>query len=93
VHLNPHSLSILDKNHSHNIELARRQYSGNAHGLIKGIGMVNYIYFNPGTGQYWILDYRIYDPDGDGKRKLDHVKEMGSSICVTVKSDALIFAK
>jgi len=32
---------ILDKNHSHRIDLVRRQYSGNAHGLIKGIGMVN----------------------------------------------------
>lgn len=68
--------SILDKNHSHNIELVRRQYSGNAHGLIKGIGMVNCLYVNPDSGQYWIVDYRIYDPDGDGKSKLDHVQEM-----------------
>ena len=36
--------SILDKNHSHSIELVRRQYSGNAHGLIKGISMVNCLY-------------------------------------------------
>lgn len=68
--------SILDKNHSHSIELVRRQYSGNAHGLIKGIGMVNCLYVNPDSGQYWIVDYRIYDPDGDGKTKLDHVQEM-----------------
>jgi len=68
--------SILDKNHSRSIDLVRRQYSGNAHGLIKGIGMVNCLYVNPLSGQYWILDYRIYDPDGDGKTKLDHVKEM-----------------
>lgn len=68
--------SILDKNHSCSIDLVRRQYSGNAHGLIKGIGMVNCLYVNPHSGQYWILDYRIYDPDGDGKTKLDHVKEM-----------------
>ena len=38
--------------------------------------MVNCLYVNPDTGQYWIVDYRIYDPDGDGKTKLDHVKEM-----------------
>jgi hypothetical protein len=68
--------SILDKNHSHSIELVRRQYSGNAHDLIKGIGMVNCLYVNPDSGQYWIVDYRIYDPDGDGKTKLDHVQEM-----------------
>lgn len=68
--------SVLDKNHSHSIEMVRRQYSGNAHGLIKGIGMVNCLYVNPDSGQYWIVDYRIFDPDGDGKTKPDHVKEM-----------------
>ena len=72
--------SILDKNHSHRIELVRRQYSGNAHGLIKGIGMINCLYVNPDSGQYWIVDYRIYDPDTDGKTKLDHVKEMLTSL-------------
>ena len=68
--------TILDKNHSHSIELVRRQYSGNAHGIIKGIGMVNCLYVNPDNGQYWIVDYRIFNPDGDGKSKLDHVEEM-----------------
>ncbi len=68
--------SVLDKNHSHSIEMVRRQYSGNAHGVIKGIGMVNCLYVNPDSGQYWIVDYRLYDPDGDGKTKLDHVKDM-----------------
>ena len=68
--------SVLDKNHSHSIEMVRRQYSGNAHGVIKGIGMVNCLYVNPDTGQYWIVDYRIFEPDGDGKTKLDHVQDM-----------------
>ena len=68
--------TVLDKNHSHSIELVHRQYSGNKHGIIKGIGMVNCLYVNPDTGQYWILDYRIFDPDGDGKSKIDHVKDM-----------------
>lgn len=68
--------SILDKNHSHKIELVKLQYSGNAHGLIKGIGMVNCLYVNPDSGQYWIIDYRIYDDATDGKTKLDHVREM-----------------
>lgn len=77
--------SILDKNHSHSIELVRRQYSGNAHGLIKGIGMINCLYINPDSGQYWVLDYRLYDPDGDGKSKLDHVKEMLD--CLVAKRD------
>ena len=68
--------SVLDENYSHKIELVKLQYSGNAHGLINGIGMVNCLYVNPDSGQYWIVDYRIYDPDKDGKTKLDHVREM-----------------
>ena len=68
--------SMLDKNHSHSIEWVRCQYGGNAHGLTKGIGMINCLYVNPDTGQYWIVDYRIYDPEGDGKSKIDHVQEM-----------------
>lgn len=68
--------TVLDKNFSHRIELVRRQYSGNAHGLIKGIGVVNCVYVNPDIDAYWIIDFRLYDPDGDGKTKLDHVQEM-----------------
>lgn len=68
--------TVLDKNFSHQIELVRLQFSGNAHGLIKGIGLVNCVYVNPETGQYWVIDYRIYDPDRDGKSKLDHVQDM-----------------
>jgi hypothetical protein len=79
--------SILDKNHSHNIELVRRQYSGNAHGLIKGIGMVNCLYVNPDTEQYWIVDYRIFDPEGDKKTKLDHVQEMLQNVVDSKKID------
>ncbi|NJO16451.1 MAG: transposase [Thioploca sp.] len=68
--------TVADKNFSHEIELVRRQYSGNAHGVIKGIGIVTCVYVNPKLDQFWIIDYRIYDPDGDGKTKLDHVQEM-----------------
>lgn len=68
--------TVADKDSSYRIELVRRQYSGNAHGLIKGIGIVNCVYVNPETDQYWVIDYRIYDPDGDGKSKLDHVRDM-----------------
>jgi hypothetical protein len=80
--------SVLDKKHSHNIELVRRQYSGNAHGLVKGIGMVNCLYVNPESGQYWVVDDRIFDPSGDGKTKLDHVREM---LIAAVAAKALHF--
>ena len=54
----------------------RRQYSGNEHRVIRGIGLISCIYFHPETGHYSVIDYRIYAPDGDGKTKLDHVADM-----------------
>ena len=68
--------TVLDKSHSKHIDLVRRQYSGNAKSVIRGIGVVNCVYVNPETQQFWVIDYRIYDPGGDNKSKLDHVKEM-----------------
>jgi DDE superfamily endonuclease len=68
--------TVLDKHHSRRIELVRRQYSGNAHGVIAGIGLVNCVYVNPETDQFWLIDYRLFAPDVDGKTKLDHVAEM-----------------
>jgi hypothetical protein len=68
--------TVADKNFSHKIELVRHQYSGNAQGVIKGIGIVTCVYVNPELDQFWIIDYRIYDPEGDGKTKLDHMQDM-----------------
>lgn len=68
--------TVANKNYSEHIELVRRQYSGDAHEVIKGIGIVTCVYVNPELNQFWIIDYRIYDPEGDGKTKLDHVQEM-----------------
>ena len=72
--------TVLDKNTSFAIELVRRQYSGNAHAVVKGIGVVTCVYVNPALDQFWVIDYRIYDPDGDGKNKLDHVRDMLTNI-------------
>ncbi len=72
--------TVLDKQYSHTIDLVRRQYSGNAHQVIKGIGVVTCIYVNPELDTFWLIDYRIYDPDGEGKSKLLHVQEMLSHI-------------
>src|SRR5712691_4213184 len=72
--------TVLDKNYSFAIELVRHQYSGNAKQVIKGIGVVTCVYVNPALDLFWLIDYRIYDPDGDGKSKLDHVREMLTTI-------------
>jgi hypothetical protein len=34
----------------------------------------------PDTKEYWLLDYRIFAPDIDGKTKLDHVMDMLKSL-------------
>lgn len=68
--------TVLDKSYSFAIEGVRRQYSGNEHAVIKGIGLVNCVYYNPEADRFWVLDYRIFDPDRDGKTKLDHVSDM-----------------
>jgi hypothetical protein len=58
----------------------RRQWSGHAKAVIKGIGVVSCVYVNPETDQFWLIDYRLYDPEGDGHSKLDHVHEMLTNV-------------
>lgn len=68
--------TVLDKSYSFAIEGVRRQYWGNEHAVIKGIGLVNCLYYNPELDRFWVVDYRLFDPERDGKSKLDHVSEM-----------------
>ena len=68
--------TVADKRHSFRIDPVRKQWSGNEKKVIKGIGIVTCVYVNPEENAFWILDYRIYDPERDGKTKLDHLLEM-----------------
>jgi hypothetical protein len=68
--------TVLNKRYSSKIEINRRQYSGNDHRVIQKIGLVSCVYVNPITEQFWVIDYRLYDPDTDGKTKLMHVQEI-----------------
>ena len=72
--------TVLDKQFGSRIEMTRRQWSGNEHRVINGLGLVSCLYVHPGSGRCWVLDYRIFDPDSDGKTKLDHVADMRSSL-------------
>lgn len=66
--------SVLDKRYSRENELVKLQYSGNEHGLVKGIDLVNFLWTD---GEKIIpVDYRIYHPDSDGLDKNDHFQEM-----------------
>ncbi len=72
--------TVLDKSFGPEIEVTRKQWSGNEKSVILGIGVVSLVYVNPDSGNFWVIDYRIFEPDADGKTKLDHVREMLGSV-------------
>jgi hypothetical protein len=67
--------SVQDKRYSQKIELVRLQYSGAAQGLVRGMGVINLVH-SSATGDFYPIDYRLYDPAGDGKSKNQHFREM-----------------
>jgi hypothetical protein len=68
--------SVQNKQYSQSIETVKLQYSGNEHGLVKGIGLVNLVHTNGFEGEFYPIDYRLYDPEADGKTKNEHFREM-----------------
>ena len=68
--------SVQDKRYSRFIDVAKRQYSGNAHGMVTGIGLVNLVHSSGEAGDFLPLDYRVYAPDHDGQTKNDHFLAM-----------------
>lgn len=66
--------SLLDKRFSRKNELAKKQYSGNEHGLVNGICIVNFLWTS-GT-EYIPVDYRIYHRENDDLTKNDHFRNM-----------------
>ncbi len=79
----PEAFLILDdsvhasrKRYSRFIELVKRQYSGAAQGLVRGIGVVNLVHSTGAAGDFWPVDFRIYAPDADGKTKNAHFRDM-----------------
>ena len=54
--------TVLDKRHSHFIEMVRRQWSGNAHAVIPGIGVVTCVYVNSELQRFLVLDFHLFDP-------------------------------
>jgi SRSO17 transposase len=72
--------TVLDKSAGRSIEGVVKQYSGNAHHAVNGIGVVTCVYYNPDNGRFYILDYRVHDKARDGKTKLNHVSDMLAQI-------------
>lgn len=46
--------SVQDTRYSHFIDLTKRQYSGNVHGMVRGIGLVKLVIFCP-----WITAFTL----------------------------------
>lgn len=67
---------VLDKRHSRRSRLVRRQWGGNEKRVIYGIGVVTCVYVNSEENQFWVIDFRVYDPEGDEQSKLEHMLEM-----------------
>ena len=65
--------TLLDKRQSHFVEMVRRQWSGDAHAVIPRIGVVTCVYVNPELQRFWVLDFRLFDPERDGRSKIDHL--------------------
>lgn len=67
--------TVIDKSRSDKIELTSWLYSGTEHDIVKGIGLLNFLW-NTNRGEVIPMDYRIYQPPEDGKTKNDHFREM-----------------
>jgi hypothetical protein len=61
--------STLDKRYSRKNELAKLQYSGNVHGLVYGINLVNLLWTD--GSKYIPVDYRIYRKGTEDHEKSD----------------------
>lgn len=71
--------SVMEHQSGKKIENAYKQYCGNTHSLITGIGVINCVYYNPELKEYWLIDFRIYDKKKDGHTKIQHAMDMLNS--------------
>jgi len=67
--------TVLNKSRSQKIELVRWQYSGTEHDIVRGIGMLNFLWVDE-SDQVVPMDFRIWEPKTDGYTKNDHFREM-----------------
>ena len=80
--------SVQDKRYSRFIELVKLQYSGAAHGLVRGIGIINLVHSAGKQKDFYPMDYRLYAPVQDGKTKNEHFSDMLSNAVYAKKIKA-----
>ncbi|AMR27580.1 hypothetical protein A0257_11045 [Hymenobacter psoromatis] len=68
--------SVQDKKYSRFIEVAQWHYSGNTHGVVTGIGLVNLVHSSEESGDFLPLDFRVYAPSQDGLTKNAHFQAL-----------------
>jgi len=66
--------TVVDKPFAEKIELVRWQWSGTHHDVVKGIGVITLLWTD--GDRHVPVDFRVYDPDGDGKTKNRHFRDM-----------------
>jgi len=66
--------SVLKKPHSQKIELTKWQYSGNVHGITKGINLISMLWTK--VDEHIPVDFRLYSKLTDGYTKNDHFRDM-----------------
>jgi hypothetical protein len=85
---------VLDKRHSKEARLVRRQWSGNEKRVIYGIGVVTCVYVNPETEKFWVIDFRVYDPwlaKDDLQSKIESLARQGLEMLDNVLPKKLSF--
>lgn len=71
--------SVADKWYAKQIEMVKRQYSGNHHRLVDGIDVVSLLWtqhVDPHKAEHITIDFRVYAPKYDGQTKHQHAKAM-----------------
>ena len=81
------------KRYSRFIEVVKRQYSGNVHGLVTGIGLVNLVRRSGESGNFLPLDFRLYAPAQDGLTKNNHFQALFKQVvdAGTIQARTLTF--
>jgi len=67
--------TVLDHFYGEKISLARWQYSGTHHRVVRGIGLTTLLWAGT-AGEHIPADFRIYAPEADGATKNQHTREM-----------------
>ena len=71
--------TVLDKWYGPEIEPVYGQYSGKHHRAVNGIGVINLIWngkAKPEEAEHIPADFRVYDPERDGKTKNQHCHDL-----------------